>query len=139
MYSDYFTQMLQFRDYTAPLAENLGLPTVRSLIIRRRENKNISYTSIQPLPVITIAYPQAQGLSGINSLEITTGDFEVKGVSRTYTRSQLVGSRIDYIIDGVLSNEQGTGGIICDLIAITENILTWDLSLRQKIGEQKLY
>lgn len=138
MYLDYIQHMLTLRDYIAPLAGELGIPTTRSLIIRRRESRNTTYLKVEPLPIITTAHPRIEGFDGIGSVQVITGDFEVKGVSRKYTRSQLVGSRIDYVIDGILQDGVVNGGMICDLVTITENTLTWDLVLRQKIGEQKM-
>lgn len=138
MYPDYIQQMLALRDYAAPLAVELCIPSARSLIIRRRESRNTNYLKVEPLPTITTAYPKIEGFDGIGSVQVITGDFEVKGVSRKYMRSQLVGSRIDYVIDGILQDGVVNGGMICDLVTITENTLTWDLVLRQKIGEQKM-
>lgn len=138
-YSNYWQDMLALRDYAAPLAAKLAVPTTRSLIIRRREGKDTSYIEIQPQPNITTAYPKIEAIYGVGNLQVITGDFEVKGVSRKYTRSQLIGTRIDYIIDGLLQNNTVVGGMTCDLVTISENTLTWDLVLRQRIGEQKLY
>ena len=140
MYSDFFAQMLQMRDYAAPLAEMLAVPNVRSLIIRNRQNtRSPTYTEIVPCPVIVTAKPRLERMEGLQGLQIVTGDFEAQGVSRTYTRSQLDGSRIDFIIDGILENGVVKGGMTCDLVSISENTLTWNLTLREKVGEHQLF
>ena len=139
MYSDYVKMMIAMRDHVAPIAEGFGIPTVRSLIIRRRENKSTYYTEVKPRPAITTIQPEPQDLVGMEEIQLAVNTFEVKGVSRAYTRSQLVNSRVDYIVDGILEGQNVTGGFVCTLVSVAENALTWDLIVRSLIGEQKLY
>lgn len=142
MYVDYLSQMISLRDrISGELATDLGLPSARELVIRRRdtESKNITYEQILPRPIIVTVYPRTEGIAGIDNLLVAAGDYEVRGVSRVYPRSHLVGSRIDYAIDGEIVNGVLTKGILCELISITESTLTWDLILREKVGERNLY
>lgn len=133
--------MVKLRDRVAKLATNFGIPNVRSLFIRTRtQDGDTSYLEVIPIPIITEISNSQDRMNGISGLSGAAQFFDVKGVSRKYTLQQLEYEAVDYIIDGRLDTHgQLQGGIICQLVSITENSITWDLRLQQKLGEQSLY
>lgn len=129
--------MIELRDRVAPAADNFGLPTSRSLIIRYK-SPNINYLEIFPKPNIKELAPKT-GSVGNQNIKGAIGDFEIKGISRKYELSAIVGSHIDYIIDGQLKNGKLVGGIECTYVTHTENSLTIDLTVQKRTGEQTMY
>jgi hypothetical protein len=118
-------------------AENFGLPTSRTLIIRYKR-EFVTYLQISPNPIIKELAPKASSI-GNQNMKVAVGDFEVKGVSRKYGLDEIIGSGIDYIIDGKLRNSRLIGGIECTYITHQENSLTIDLTLQVRVGEQSMY
>lgn len=129
--------MIEMRDRVATSAENFGLPTSRSLIIRYK-SPVVTYLEILPRPNIKELAPKT-GSVGNQNIKGAIGDFEVKGISRKYPLSDIVGSHIDYIIDGELKRGKLIGGIECTYITHSENSLTIDLTLQKRTGEQSMY
>jgi hypothetical protein len=141
-------QMGHVRQQIAGLAEEYGLPNVRSLIVRQRTNIGYQYTAIKPNPVIiTESSPQRNNLEDFNNIEVLQQPLMVKGISRRvdlstdwgYSYEDLVGSGIDYIVDGKLELGKVVGGIICNFESITEKTIHWDMKLIYNIGEQSIY
>lgn len=136
----YIEQMIRLRDSVAPFAASFGIPNSRSLIIRTRSlDESLRYLAIAPTPIITeidFSQKNIEGFSGISGPEKT---FEVKGVSRHYTRFQLEQEAVDFVVGGELRLGKLVGGIVCELKSLKENPITWDLTIVQKIAEQSLY
>lgn len=141
-------QMAHLRQQIAGLAEEYGLPNVRSLILRKRTDKGYQYVQVKPNPVIiTESSPQRSNLEDFNNIEVLQQPLTVKGISRRvdlatkwgYSYDDLVGSGIDYIVDGRLELGKVIGGIICNFESITERTIHWDMRLIYNIGEQSIY
>jgi len=135
-------QMVGLRDSVAPLAGVWGIPTVRSLILRKRfasdtEGLVTEFVEITPRVHIDTVSPRLANAFQ-SSIQIEIDDFQVSGISRSYSRSDLVGTSIAYFVDGVLTDDGSAiaSGIECDFIAITESSLTWDLILRRKADDR---
>lgn len=129
--------MISLRDMVAPEAENFGLPTSRSLIIRYKK-QIVTYLEISPQPIIKELAPKTSNI-GNQNIKGVVGDFEVKGISRKYPLEDIIGSGVDYIIDGKLKNGKLIGGVECTYITHQENSLTIDLTLQKRVGEQSMY
>ncbi|MDJ0705118.1 MAG: hypothetical protein QNJ46_17690 [Leptolyngbyaceae cyanobacterium MO_188.B28] len=126
-----------------------GVPTVRSLVIRKRQvvggKMQEEYIDIQPKPVITTVDEKQVGTPFNESIQIEIDDFMVKGVSRQGCGYDFLNFRdtgVEFWVDAQLlggwngpvwTPYQIVGGIPCDFLAITKsNTLTWDLLLRRK-------
>lgn len=136
-YLTYLQQMINLRDMVAPEAENFGLPTSRTLIIRYKR-ESVTYLQISPNPIIKELAPKTSNI-GNQNMKVAVGDFEVKGISRKYALESIIGSGIDYIIDGKLKNGKLIGGVECAYVTHQENSLTIDLTLQKRMGEQSMY
>ncbi len=142
-FGEFTGQMTVLRD---SLLEGItNLPNMRSLILRTRQyvdtssEPQYSYTIITPAPIITLAYPRLEGLDGVRSLKLATGNFQVKGVSKAYTRDLLEAAGTEYFVGASLEKDGVVGGVICELDSLVEQTLTWEITLKRKIGEQLLY
>lgn len=138
MNSDLIAQMIRLRDLAAPLA--LGVPTMRSLVVCKRrlepgtQRIAAAYLAIAPSPHIQQATPRTANAYRSMGIDIEMTDYEVSGLSRAYTREQLVGTDISYYVDGVL-DEPGTtliSGQACDFVGLTFSTLCWNLVLRRR-------
>lgn len=135
---DFLNEMTALRDGLAAEAE--GLPTVRSLIVRRRNRDDEeTFLEIEPKPLITYSSPQERGLEGASQIQTANQQFQVQGISKKYSYEDLVGQRLDYWIDGVVVDGELTEGIECSFVSIEEQSIVWNLTLESKIGEQQVY
>ena len=142
MNADFINQMIALRDLAAPLAT--GVPTIRSLILQRRERPagqimmQTVFVVLHPKPHIATLSPKLAAAFQSSGLTLEIDDFQVRGISRAYGYEELVGTGITYWVDGVL-NEEGTAiveGIACDFVTITHGkTLCWDMILRRKPDE----
>ena len=131
-------EMTAMRDTLA--IESEGLPTVRSLIIRRRNRDDEeTFLAIVPKPLIVYSSPQEKGLNGATQMQSANQQFQVKGISRKYLYEDLVGQRLDYWIDGIVVDGALVQGIECSFVSIEEHSLVWNLTIESKIGEQQVY
>jgi hypothetical protein len=133
----FLNEMTALRDALAPVAE--GLPTVRSLVIRRRGRDKDTFLEIEPKPLITYTSPQERSLEGMSQIQTANQQFQVQGVSRKYSYEDLVGQRLDYWIDGIVKDQELIQGIECSLVSIEEQSTVWNLTLESRIGEQQVY
>lgn len=131
--------MIALRDRSAERATKFGLPTIRSLIIVTRLPGEDKYLEIKPTPVITTLGTENQPIDGLNRVSGAVKTYEVKGISRRYTQEQLEHQVVDYIIDGKLKFGELISGTLCRLTKLTEQTLTWDMTLEERIGERDFY
>lgn len=134
---DFLGEMIELRDELA--GEASGLPTVRSLVISRRDGEIETYLEVEPKPHITYTSPQEKGLDGMSQIQIANQQFQVQGISRRYSLEELTGQRLSYWIDGVVVGGQLIDGIECSLVSIEEESLVWNMTLESRIGEQQIY
>jgi hypothetical protein len=145
---DLIGQLIAFRDMAACMAGEFSIHTPRSLIIKRMVVPDgetvpvIEYQEINPKPVILTADPKTASAfnSPQNVISIEIDDLQVKGISRKYSEADLVGTGVEYFIDGQLDSTGAilTGGVRCDFIAITRTAaLTWDMLLRRKPDQRE--
>lgn len=138
-YPSFIQQMINLRDRGATLASKFGVPNVRSLVIITREENEDRYLEIEPHPIINEVRSENQEVEGLKSVTGITKTFEVKGISRKYSREQLEHHAIDYIIDGKVKFGKLISGITCRLISLNEQTTTWEMTLEQRIGESDFY
>lgn len=125
-------------DLTAETTSIFGHPDSRSLIvIRRHPGHPNEHLEVTPKPLITTISPRmASAYQAIRSIQLESTDFRVIGISASYTREQLVGRGIHYLIDGELVDGEPVGGKEADLVAGTqierESHMSWSLVLRYK-------
>ncbi|MBN3946455.1 MAG: hypothetical protein HWQ38_08155 [Nostoc sp. NMS7] len=127
---NYITQMIALRDSLPSVAVAFNISSLKKFYIHRRENNGTVIEEVIPTPVIQEVSLQLKTVEDLNSLKGMSKVFEVKGISKKYQRIQLESELIDFEIEG---------GIKCQLIDIKENIITWDLRVEQKLGEQQIY
>jgi hypothetical protein len=138
MSGSFIAQMVGLRDMTAKLSASFGVPVVRSLVLRRRINRSgvivTSFVEISPQPVIDLVGPRLASAFQNSSIVLEIDDYQISGISRSYSRSEIVDTGITYFVDGVLSEDKTTllSGIECDFISILEETLCWRLVLRRK-------
>lgn len=136
----FIEQMQGVRDLTAVLACDFGVPTIRTLVIRKRVKMPgqtqivTSFVEITPTPAIDFVGPRLAGAFQAANITLEMDDFQVSGVSCVYARNDLVDTGLSYFVDGVLSPDgtQILSGIECDFISITQDTLCWKLVLRRK-------
>ena len=128
--SDYISQMIGLRDSMPDIAIAFKISSLKKFYIRRRENNGLTVEQVTPTPVIEEVSLELKNVADLNSLKGASKVFQVKGVSKRYTRLQLESEFVDFEIEG---------DIQCQLIDIKENTLSWDLRLEQKLGEQQVY
>lgn len=132
----FIEQMIALRDRSASLAPSFGVPNLRSLIIVTRLPGEERYLEIKPLPVINLLDTNNQEIEGLGNVTGVTRTYEVKGISRRYSREQLEHEAIDYVIDGKLKFGELIHGTLCRLIRLTEQTITWDMTLEERQGER---
>ena len=138
--NSYIEQMIRLRDRAAGFATQFGIPNSRSLIIRTRSQEEATrYLLVVPTPIITEVDFSQKPIEGFSGISGPVKTFEVKGISRRYTRTQLEFEAVDYILGGELRLGKIVGGITCTLQSLKENPITWDLTITQKIVENSLY
>ena len=146
--TNFALQMTLVRDLACrniPL--NMGFPNLdrRSLILRIRNPVGLfSFIQIKPDPIVNELDPNIEPITRLPAVQGGLRLFEVKGVSAQYSRQILQYEAIEYILDGKLVKGYGTSddvidGTVCHLKGIRENTTTWDLTLQQPIGEQRLW
>lgn len=140
--STYLNQLVLMRDRIAGFAGNLNIPTARNLIIRSKTKTGnsiaTSYLEIDPIPIIDRVSPRiASAFNGSNSITIKLDDLQIKGISRSYSREQILGTSISYFVDSEVVNNSISGGFECDLISVDELPLTWNLILRRKTDDRR--
>lgn len=128
--SDFISQMITVRDSLSPIAQTFNISSLKKIYIHRRENNGTTVEEILPTPVIQEINLELKTVENLASLKGVSKVFEVKGISKKYQRIQLESEAVDFEIQG---------GILCQLIDIKENTLTWDLRVEQKLGEQQIY
>ena len=130
--SSYF---LPFRDRSASLATQFGLPEARSLVVVKRSAASVTYLEIDPRPNISRMNPKLIDFySKLSSVQLELDDFQVF-ISKTYTQSQIDGRGVSYLVDATLIGGVPSGGIECDRILgmdIEEQDLHWKLLLRRR-------
>jgi hypothetical protein len=96
------------------------------------------YLEITPSPVIQDQFPSKEGIENLSSVEGITKSYSVKGISRRYLEEQLKGEGVDYIV-GADTTFYPPDGVVCNLVSLTKNIVTWDMELVEKISSQGFY
>lgn len=140
--SRYLDQLILMRDRISSFAGHLSIPTARSLVIRNKvkvDNLIITeFLTINPVPIIDRVSPRiASAFNNSNSVTIKLDDLQVKGISRSYPREEILGTGISYFIDSEVINDNISGGFECDLISVEELPLTWNLILRRKPDDRR--
>ena len=101
------------RDSLVPIAgyASFGLRD-RSLVIVSRALG----TAIQvvPNPDINLVSPRMVAFYRAQNITIELDTVQVSGISKLYTREQLTGSGVYYVVDGPATNNIVTGGAIYD-------------------------
>ena len=102
------------RDSLVPIAgyASFGLKD-RSLVVVSRA----AGTAIQivPNPDISLVTPQMVAYyARVQNISIELDTVQVSGISKLYSREQLTGSGVYYVVDGTASNNIVTGGAIYD-------------------------
>nr|WFD61302.1 MAG: hypothetical protein [uncultured cyanophage] len=138
MSQSFVEQMTALRDRISPLAGGFGNPNIRSLVVRTRLGNDYEYLEITPSPVIQDQFPSKEGIENLSSVEGITKSYSVKGISRRYLEEQLKGEGVDYIV-GADTTFYPPDGVVCNLVSLTKNIVTWDMELVEKISSQGFY
>lgn len=138
MSQSFVEQMIALRDRISPLAGGFGNPNVQSLVVRTRVGDGYEYLEITPDPVIQDQFPSKEGIENLSSVEGITKSYSVKGISRRYLEEQLKGEGVDYLV-GADTTLYPPDGVVCNLVSLTENIVTWDMELVEKISSQGFY
>lgn len=139
-FSGYTESMQQLRDSIAPLAAEFGIATARSLIIQRRWRENNQpyheIYEIEPLPIIGRRQPSINNADNTN-ISVKQDLLVVEGISRKYPREKIVGTGINYWVDGLITSSGVNGGFQCEFYDIEELPLTWNLILRRILDERR--
>lgn len=135
------------RDAAASHAVEFGVTTAKAFTIGKRDSF-FTWLDIEPRPSIDIVSPQVIAVyEDIPGIEFELDDIRVQGISKKYTRDQIMGDGIFYIIG--LSCEcliklgqfrqdevEELGGIVADLVPGTEveeqHQLHWSMTLRRR-------
>jgi hypothetical protein len=106
------------RDSVAAEASNFGVPTIRTLIVCKRDAINpTTYLPITPSPHIEQINPKMVALyEKIPNLDVELTDLKVSGISKAYTPNQLTGIGTYYLIDAALVDGVPVGGIEADMV-----------------------
>lgn len=141
--SDYFLSALRgIRDEAAKAASGMGMPQVRSLVLRKRAaSGEPEYVQILPNPVIVQENPESDSIDGLRSVRPTSIRYRASGISRAYTRTEVEQDTYDFFLDGTVdAYGQLVGGKECLLVSVDDSKeLTWDLILEEKLGERSFY
>lgn len=138
----YVEQMIDLRDRIAPLSGVFGIPTARSLIIRRRwlppgeESMRVDYLEVNPQPIIDRVAPSLAAAFN-TSLQVKIDDLQVSGISRRYPREWIIGTGVSYFIDAQLLMDRIVGGFEAEFVSVDELPLTWNLILRRRPDERR--
>lgn len=124
MLKSYLDHMVAVRDRAAKLAANFGIPDIKEMKI---VYPNGDHLLISPNPFISEEYPEPEAIEGLDIQGLTVR-FEVRGISRRYSESQLRGEGFQYLV----------GESLCNLIRITENMTTWDMELIYNRGQSEI-
>jgi hypothetical protein len=130
---NFIGQMVQLRDSFAQLASTANLQNINLVYLRRKINNGYEMERIVPDPWVSEVNFDLKTVENLNSIRGMNRVLEIKGVSFKYPRSALEGENIDYQI-----HEKGEV-LSCKLVKITDNGLTWELTVEERIGEQGLY
>jgi len=125
------------RDVVAAVPQQFNLPNCRSLIIVQRViGGQTSYLEVLPRPVIQNVSPSlVQAYQGIEGIQIELEDLQTQ-ISRAYSREQILGRGISYLVDAELVNGLPVGGFEADKVPgviFKENMLHWELILRRRV------
>ncbi len=128
---------------TARRTAIFGLPTTRSLIVVTRATGQLpNYLQIDPTPSISTVSPKI--VRQLEGLQLELSDLMVDGISKSFSREQLIGPGKHYLIDGELyqENVNGTyvtrahGGQEAERVKGSEimfdQLVHWRLILRQR-------
>lgn len=138
--SDFITQMVKLRNKTAAIAGRYGNPDIAPLVVRNRdENGDFFYFQIEPDPHISEEIPRPETLQDIRSVEGLRRAFTILGIGRNYSKEQLKGEGVEYVVGARLRLGKPVGGVICQFVSIEERMLTWELQLVEKISENQIY
>lgn len=125
----FIDQMVAMRDLAAGFAGSVGLSQVQDLVIRTRRGSDPALDlRIDPQPVIQTVTTKVMASAFSAGIQLEATDLQVTGVSGSYSRDQLVGPNLSYLI----------GDTECLFIWIQRNTLTWDLYLRPRSSERRL-
>lgn len=134
---------IALRDKAASLARRYKGFTVRSLVIRT----DLEFKQVEPAPTVELIQLKPEEL--IKGAQQAGATYEVKGISKKFTRTELEQEAIEFVIDGQtaegssasLSTDNPVTGIFCNLVqgSLVEGDLCWELKLIQRIGEERLY
>ena len=136
------SQIACLRDHAlSKVCAEAGNPFLRPIVLRTFSYAldNYTYEQISPVPFVK-ENPQGQEgeIGGVSNLRGDTILYQCN-VSRQYTREQLDGQAIDFIIDGDIRDLQGGdrfSGILCELASIDDKVTYWELQLEERVSEQ---
>lgn len=133
---DFISQMVKLRDEAASLAGEFGVPTIKGVILRKRSGSSYTYEEVYPAPHVETMNPSMIASFGDKiSIKLELDDLKIT-ISRRYSRDDLIGTGVDYIIDGtLLGSDRVVGGYEAERVAgmdLTESTLHWTLYARRK-------
>jgi len=120
-----YQEMIALRDLAAQPSMVFQLDDLTPFVVIRRGADGETRTVITPTPKSGVV-PTKMG-SNLAAMGITLEqtDILVQGISKRYERDVIVGVGISYLVRGREYH----------FLAITENLLTWDLVLRPVVSE----
>ena len=132
---DFIGEMVRLRDEISGLADGFGVPTIRSVIIRKRSDSSYTYTEIYPKPHVEVMAPAMIASFGDSiPVKLELDDLKIT-ISRRYSADELTGTGVDLIVDGQLFGDRVVGGYEVERVPgmdISEKTLVWELYVRRK-------
>lgn len=132
---DFISQMVRLRDEVSTLADTFGVPTIKSVIIRKRSGASYTYTEVYPKPHVELMNPAMIASFGDSiPVKFELDDLKIT-ISRRYSADELTGTGVDLIIDGQLLGDRVVGGYEVERVPgmdISEKTLVWELYVRRK-------
>lgn len=134
------TTAILLRDKAARLGDRYRSYTLRSLVIQLYPDGSEIPQLIQVEPKPTIQLQELKPEELAKGASQATKVYEVKGISRKFTRTQLEKEAVEFVIDGKTTDTPLTG-IFCHLVqgSVVETDLCWSLKLVERVGENTLY
>lgn len=138
--SDFVSQMVKLRNKAAAIAGKYGNPDIAPVAVRNRDGDgNFLYFQIEPDPHVSEQIPRPESLQDIRSVEGLRRAFTILGVGRNYSKEQLKGEGVEYVVGARLRLGRPVGGVVCQFVSVEERMLTWELQVVEKISEKQIY
>lgn len=124
------------KDSLAPLANNWDQIHNRSLFIVDRSAG--SYVRVTPNPKISNASSQLIAFMQSRNIRVERDTIQIQGISKSYSRDDLLGRGKYYVVDGKEENGAIVGGKKFDRypeLDLEETPAGWNIVLKEKEGE----